>query len=206
MRRIRVGLTGGIASGKSLVSTYFTELGAVLIDYDELARRVVEPGSKALGAIVREFGSQVLNADGSLNRAKLGELVFSDQCALKKLNAITHPAIRKAAKKIDRSVPASSVVIHEVPLLIETDEPEEFDAIIVVDVPEAIQLSRLQSRTGFTREQALARIGCQATRNERLSHADFVIDNSGTPEETKRQVMAIWQELHQHLGLKGASC
>lgn len=206
VRRIRVGLTGGIASGKSLVSGYFEELGAVLIDYDALARQVVEPGSKALAAIVKEFGPEILDSTGNLDRLKLGELVFSDQGALIRLNAITHPAIRKAAKSIERCAPVGSMVIHEIPLLIETDEPEDFDAIIVVDVPESTQLSRLQTRNGFTTEQALARIARQATRSERLSHADFVIDNSGSPEETKQQVEAIWQELQQHLRLKSASC
>ena len=195
--RKRIGLTGGIASGKSLVHSYFADLGAKLIDYDELARLVVEPGTPALADIVTEFGPQVLTPSGQLDRAHLGSIVFADPAALAKLNSITHPAVRALAKQLDRAAPVGSIVIHEIPLLIETADPASFDAIIVVDVPEVTQVARMQTRDGLTRSEAEARLASQADRARRLQSAHYVIDNSGSPEDTRRQVLAIWNQLTQ---------
>lgn len=190
-----IALTGGIASGKSTVAELFRELGAVIIDSDVLAREVVEPGTVGLAQIRSRFGDEVLAADGSLNRAFLGEIVFSDDAARADLNAIVHPLVREAALCQEADVPAGQVVLQVIPLLLEANLVDGFSHVIVVDLPEAEQIRRLMARNGLGREQAEARLAAQATRQQRLAVATWVIENSGTLEETARQVRALWPRL-----------
>ena len=189
---LRIALTGGIAGGKTLVSDKLASLGAVVIDSDLLARQVVEPGSAGLQEVVDRFGNGVLRADGFLDRPALGELIFSDADARADLNAIIHPRVRSAAARLEAEVPADGMVVHVIPLLVETGQQSTFDAVIVVDVPEDVQLCRLMERNGLGDDQARARIAAQAQRSEKLSAATWVIDNSGAPEETRHAVHDLW--------------
>ncbi len=192
VRMVRIGLTGGIATGKTLVSDELSRLGAVVIDADVLARRVVEPGSVGLQEVVARFGSSVLAADGSLNRPALGELVFADATARADLNAVVHPRVRAEATRLEWDAPPDSVVVHVIPLLVETGQQGTFDAVIVVDVPEDVQLRRLMERNDLSLDQARARIATQVQRSERLSAADWIIDNSGEAEQTREHVRELW--------------
>lgn len=189
---VRIGLTGGIASGKTLVSDELAELGAVVIDADLLARQVVAPGSKGLAQIVARFGERLLLPDGSLDRAGLGELIFGDADARADLNAIIHPRVRTVARRLEEAAPSDRVVVHVIPLLVETEQQGTFDAVLVVDVPEDVQLHRLVERNRLTSEQALARVAAQASRDDRLAAADWVIDNNGEPRDTRRLVRDLW--------------
>lgn len=190
-----IALTGGIASGKSAVSDLLAERGASIIDSDVLAREVVEPGTPALAAIVERFGAGVLSDDGSLDRAALGAVVFADAVARDDLNAIVHPAVRRRAAELVREAPSGAVVVHVIPLLVETHQQGKFDTVIVVDVPERVQVERLMARNGFSRADADARLAAQASREERLAVATDVIDNSGTLAELRAQVDALWERL-----------
>lgn len=192
--RIRVGLTGGIASGKSAVARQLALLGAVIIDHDLLAREVVEPGTPGLAAIEARFGPAVVTSDGALDRARLGSIVFSDEAARADLNAIVHPEVARLGDEREADAPAGSVVVHVIPLLVETGQQEDFDLLVVVDATGANQLERLRRRDDFSVEQAQARIGAQATREQRHAVADVVIDNTGTPEQTRVQVERLWRE------------
>lgn len=192
--RIRVGLTGGIASGKSAVARQLALLGAVIIDHDLLAREVVEPGTPGLAAIESRFGPAVVTSDGALDRARLGSIVFSDEAARADLNAIVHPEVARLGDEREADAPAGSVVVHVIPLLVETGQQEDFDLLVVVDATGANQLERLRRRDDFSVEQAQARIGAQATREQRHAVADVVIDNTGTPEQTRVQVERLWRE------------
>lgn len=192
---MRIGVTGGIASGKTLVSDALARLGAVVIDADLIAREVVEPGTAGLAEIVERFGPQILGEDGRLDRAALGEIVFADDVARAGLNAIVHPRVRARAKELESSAPDGSVVAHIVPLLVETGQQGAYDGVLVVDAPDDVRERRLMQRNDLTREQAQARIAAQATRDERLAAATWVIDNSDAPEETVAQVEAWWAEV-----------
>ena len=196
---LRVGLTGGIGSGKSTVSARLAELGAVVLDADKAARAVVEPGTSGLAAITAAFGADVLAADGSLDRAKLAGIVFADEAALGRLNAITHPLIHeyiRAAEEAAITVGGDDLVlVHDVALLAEWGRAKEFDLVIVVDVPADTQLERLTGQRGMTEEQARARMAAQATREQRLAVADIVIDNAGSREDLGRRVDEVWDEL-----------
>lgn len=193
---IRVGLTGGIASGKSAVADEFARLGAVIIDADVLARAVVEPGSPAFDDILERFGPVVLGDDGTLDRAALGRIVFTDEQARLDLNAIVHPWVRATARAIEDSVEDPyAVVIHMIPLLVETGMDRNFDAIVVVDTDADTQLARLIARSGLTREEAQARIDAQATRGERLAVANYVIRNDSTLDDLAARVHAVWHDL-----------
>jgi dephospho-CoA kinase len=195
---LRVGLTGGIGSGKSAVSERLAALGAVVLDGDKAARAVVEPGTPGLARIAEAFGPQVLRGDGSLDRAKLAGIVFSDEAALAKLNAITHPLIHEhiqaAEEAAVRAGGPDTIVVHDIPLLAEGQHSADFEVVIVVDVPAEVQVERLAGR-GLPEDQARARMAAQATREQRLTIADFVIDNSGTLEELDRRVGEVWAEL-----------
>jgi len=195
---LRVGLTGGIGSGKSAVAERLAALGAVVLDGDKAARAVVEPGTPGLAQIAETFGPDVLRADGSLDRAKLAGIVFSDEVALGKLNAITHPLIHDRLQAAeDAAVKAAgpdTIVVHDIPLLAEGQRSAEFAVVIVVDVPPEVQVSRLAGR-GLPEDQARARMAAQATREQRLAIADIVIDNSGTREDLDRQVAEVWADL-----------
>jgi dephospho-CoA kinase len=182
-----VGLTGGIASGKSLVGAMFVKLGVVLIDTDVLAREVAARGEPGLAAVVAEFGPAVLSPSGDLNRAALRSLVFADDAKRRKLEAILHPLIRSRtrAKLAELSVPYALVAV---PLLVETSFGELVDRILVVDCPEPLQLERLMRRDAIPKPEALAMLKAQADRATRLKAAHDIIDNSGTTEATRRQV------------------
>ncbi len=191
----RIALTGGIASGKSTVADMFAELGAVIIDSDVLAREVVEPGTPGLAEIVERFGPDILTGDGELNRPALGEIIFMDDEARKDLNAITHPRVRQRAVELEESAPEGALIIQVIPLLIEANLVDGFDEVIVVDLPEELQLQRLMERNGFSRDEALSRIQAQASRAERLAVATHVIDNSQPLELTRAQVRLLHQQL-----------
>lgn len=192
--RRRIGLTGGIASGKSTVADGLAARGVVVIDSDVLAREVVEPGTDALEAIRQRFGDEVLH-DGRLDRPRLGRMVFADPTARRDLEAIIHPAVRRRAAELERQIEDGSAVVHVIPLLVETGQAGGFDLVIVVDVDPATQLARLQERNGFTVAEAEARIAAQARRDVRLAAADVVIDNSGTLDQLMTQIDAVWADL-----------
>ncbi len=192
---LRVGLTGGIASGKTSVSDALAERGALVIDADLLAREVVEPGTPGLAAVVDRFGRQMLTGDGVLDRPALGTVVFADPQARRDLEAIVHPAVRARAAAIEASAEPDAVVVHVIPLLVETGQQDDFDVLVVVDVPPERQLERLLRRNGLETDAARARIAAQATRSERLEVADIVLDNSTTPEDLIDQVDRLWSDL-----------
>jgi dephospho-CoA kinase len=196
---IRVGLTGGIGSGKSTVSARLASLGAVILDADQAARAVVAPGTPGLASIVSTFGASVLLPSGSLDRAKLASIVFADEVALGKLNAITHPLIHEHIRAEESAAIAaggpSVVLVHDVALLAEWGRAAEFDVVVVVDVPVETQIARLTGERGMTESQARARIAAQASRADRLAVADIVIDNSGSRADLERRVDEVWAEL-----------
>lgn len=192
---ILVGLTGGIGSGKSTVSESLARRGAVIVDADAITREVQQPGAPLLSELAEAFGAHVLAADGSLDRAAVAKIVFEDPEALKKLNAIVHPAVgREMNSRILAQRGTDHVVILDIPLL--TENPREgLQARIVVDVPEETQVERLVAHRGFDEADARARIARQASRDERLKTADFVIDNRGTPADLEPQIDRLWDWL-----------
>lgn len=189
----RWGLTGGIASGKSAVTGMLAKRGAVIVDHDVLAHQVVAAGTQGLRQIAESFGQQIVTPAGELDRQALAGIVFHDSQERERLNQIVHPLVRHAADDADASAPAGSIVVHDIPLLIETGQGRDFDLLIVVDIPYELQLSRLMARNGLTKNQAEARINAQAHRSERLALADIVIDNSGDLAATQRQIDELWQ-------------
>ena len=199
-----IGLTGGIASGKTVVARRLEELGATRVDADQLARDVVAVGTPGLAAITERFGVDVIAADGTLDRAALGAVIFRDPDARLALNAITHPAIRELSSRLfaetsDRD--PNAVVVYDVPLLAEAlRDPgyHRFDLVVVVDASTEIRVRRLVQLRGLTREEALHRLNSQATDTERLAIADVVIDSNGTLEETIEQADALWAGLASH--------
>jgi dephospho-CoA kinase len=192
---MRVGLTGGVASGKSSVAALLRELGAVVVDSDVLAREVVEPGTPGLAAVVEAFGPEVLTADGALDRAALGGVVFGDEAARRRLEAILHPLIRARAAELEAASPEGTVVVHDIPLLVETGQADRFDAVLVVDVPVETQVERMVRDRGMSREDALARVAAQADREQRLAAATHVVDNTGTREDLRDRVTEVLAEL-----------
>lgn len=188
----RIGLTGGIASGKSTVAARLAERGAMIIDADQLARDVVAPGSPGLEAVTQRFGEQILAVDGSLDRAALGRVVFADPHARADLEAIIHPAVRARAAELAASAPPGAVVVQVIPLLVETGQEGAFDQVWVVDVDPAVQRARLLRRDGLTDAEASARMQAQVSRSERLAVADVVLVNDGTAEELRRAVDDAW--------------
>jgi dephospho-CoA kinase len=192
---MRVGLTGGIGAGKSLVSVLLAEHGAVVIDYDLLAREAVAVGTPALAAIVARFGPGVVLPDGTLDRPALGAVVFGDEDARRDLESITHPAIGALAWERDGAAPDGAVIVHDHPLLVETGLAELMDMVVVVDAPEEVQIDRLVRLRRMSEADARSRMGAQATREDRIAAADVVIDNSGSVEELVPQVDALWQRL-----------
>ncbi|OKP75774.1 dephospho-CoA kinase [Paenibacillus sp. P3E] len=193
-----MGLTGGIASGKSTVSAIFVDKGARLVDADVIAREVMLPESPVLAAAVQEFGEEILQPDGTLNRARLGEIVFHDPDARQKLNELTHPAIRREIKNrmyaLEQEVPQQLVIV-DIPLLYESRLDNLFQEIIVVYVPRELQLDRLMERNTLTMEQAEGRLSAQMDIEQKRSKATYVIDNSGNLDNTRQQVAALWDRL-----------
>jgi len=192
---MRVGLTGGIASGKSTVVAILEELGAVVIDSDTLAREVVEPGTPGLAAVVEEFGEEVLAEDGSLDRPALGRVVFADEARRKRLEAILHPLIRQRSAAIAAAADPAALVVHDIPLLVESGQADRFDAVVVVDVPVEIQVDRMMADRGWTREDAESRVRAQASREDRLAVATYVVDNTGTREDLRDRVTEVFDKL-----------
>jgi dephospho-CoA kinase len=200
-----IGLTGGIASGKSTVARRLVEHGAVHIDADDLARRVVEPGKPAFDAIVKEFGPEVLRHDGTLDRARLGALVFGSDAARARLNAIVHPAVRalsaKLIEKAQREDP-DAVVVYDVPLLVEASVDHPFDLIVVTNAPKRTQVKRLVEERGLDTDQAEARVDAQVDNTERLAIADVVIDTDESMAHTMSQTDALWHRIKQERARK----
>ncbi|MEU5578023.1 dephospho-CoA kinase [Streptomyces huasconensis] len=192
---LKVGLTGGIGAGKSEVSRLLVASGAVLIDADKIAREVVAPGTAGLAAVVEAFGREVLSADGSLDRPRLGALVFADADKLAALNAIVHPLVGARSAELERSAPAEAVVVHDVPLLTENGLAPLYDVVVVVDASPETQLDRLVRLRGMSEEDARARMAAQATREKRLEIADIVIDNDGPLEGLQERVAEVWADL-----------
>ena len=193
---IRIGLTGGIGAGKSTVAELLRRRGAVVIDADAIARELVEPGGPALDKLVDAFGPGILAADGSLSRGELARLAFADPSATERLNAIMHPLIRAESQRRLESAAGSAVVVYDMPLLVETGQQDLVDAVLVVDVPEAVQLERAVGSRGLDQHDVRRRMAVQASRAERLASADHVIDNSGSPEDTERQVQEMWDAIN----------
>jgi dephospho-CoA kinase len=195
---LRVGLTGGIGSGKSEVARRLASYGAMIIDADRLAREVVEPGTDGLAAVVDVFGDEVLAADGSLDRPALGRIVFGDEAARRRLEAIIHPRVRARAGELEKAAVAADpdvVVVHDIPLLVETGQAAGFDAVVVVDAPEEVQIDRLTRVRGISPEDARVRVAAQASRAERRSAATVVLDNSGALTALDAQVKRLWEWL-----------
>ncbi|MEO3812842.1 dephospho-CoA kinase [Sphaerisporangium sp. B11E5] len=197
---LKVGLTGGIGSGKSEVSRRLGALGAVVIDADKIAREVVEPGTGGLAEIVETFGSGVLRPDGTLDREKLGRVVFSDSGQLARLNAIVHPRVGERVAELQRQAPEDAIVVYDVPLLAENGLAPMYDVVIVVDAPDDVRLSRLTTRRGMSEDDALARIKAQATREDRLKVADIVIPNDGSLDDLDARAREVWQDLMARRG------
>jgi dephospho-CoA kinase len=192
---LRVGLTGGIGSGKTAVSDLLAEMGAVVIDADVLAREVVAPNTSGLAAIVVEFGPDMLTDTGELDRPAMGARVFDDDEARSRLEAIVHPRVRARAGEIEAAADPAAVVVHVIPLLVETGQASSFDEVVVVDVPPDVQRQRLMQTRGMTPEQVESRLAAQATREQRLAAATQVVDNSGTPEQLRTGVEKLWARL-----------
>jgi len=196
---IVVGLTGTVGTGKSTVARFFKELGAYIVDWDELAREVIRPHSKAWSEIVGYFGKHFLNEDSTINRRKLAKAVFSDKEKLEKLNQIVHPEVFREDERITEEIRRSdsdALIIKDIPLLREVAPPISVDKIIVVSARAETQLRRLEEK-GMSREDAQNRIKSQLPIEGKIKCADFVIDNDGSPEETKRQVEAIYPLLRK---------
>ncbi|MGK9146965.1 dephospho-CoA kinase, long form [Plantibacter flavus] len=190
-----IGLTGGIASGKSTIAARFAEHGAVVIDADVLSRQVVEPGTPGLAAIADRFGPGVIGQDGSLDRAALGAIVFADEQARAALNAIVHPEVKRRSQALiaEASADPDAVVVYDVPLLVETGRGDEFDLVVVAFAPADIRTERLTTIRGLDQVEAERRIAAQATDEQRAAAADIVIDTAGSLAATLDQVDAVWR-------------
>jgi dephospho-CoA kinase len=195
MTPMRVGLTGGIASGKSTVSEILAELGAVIIDGDKLAREVVEPGTPGLAQVVEAFGPEILLPDGGMDRAQVGRIVFNDEAKRKLLEGIVHPLIFERYAALEASAPEDGIVIHDIPLLAESGRADTFDAVIVVETPAEVQVERMLRDRGWSRADAESRIAAQATPEQRRAIATYLIENTGTRDELRARVEAVYAEL-----------
>ena len=190
---LRIGLTGGIGSGKSTVSALLADRGAQVVDADVLAREAVAAGSPGLAAVVDAFGEGVLSADGSLDRPALAAVVFGDPAARATLDGIVHPLVRARAVELITAMPGDAVVVQDIPLLVETSQAAAFDLVLVVEADVEIRVARLVQR-GLAEDDARARIAAQATDEQRRAVADVVLDNSGSPEHLAEQVDRFWAE------------
>ncbi|MGW4906691.1 dephospho-CoA kinase [Streptomyces sp. NPDC004270] len=202
---LKVGLTGGIGAGKSEVSRLLVGHGAVLVDADRIAREVVEPGTPGLAAVVEAFGPDVLAADGTLDRPKLGSIVFADPEKLAVLNSIVHPLVGARSRQLENAAAADAVVINDVPLLAENGLGPFYDVVVVVDVAPETQLDRLTRLRGMAEEDARARMAAQATREKRLAIADIVIDNDVPLDALEQRVAEVWADLVRRARVSGSS-
>ncbi|MCW2762675.1 MAG: coaE [Marmoricola sp.] len=191
----RVGLTGGVASGKSTVSAMLAELGAVIIDADALAREVVAKGTPGLSAVVEEFGEELLGDDGELDRPAMGRLVFNDAGARKRLEAIIHPLVFERIVQLEEQAAEAAVVVHDIPLLAESGRADTFDAVVVVDAPPDLQVERMTGDRGWTDDDARSRIAAQSSREDRLAIATHVIENTGTREDLRNRVAEVYADV-----------
>lgn len=192
---VRVGLTGGIAMGKSTVSDYLRSQGAVVIDADALAREVVEPGTPGFDQVVAEFGEGILGADGAIDRPRLGEVVFADESARRRLEAIVHPLVFARIIELEEQAPADAIVVHDIPLLAESGRADTFDAVVVVDATEDHQIERMIRDRGWSEDVARSRIAAQATREDRRAIATHLIENTGTREDLALRVDEVLNAL-----------
>ncbi|MBA3780734.1 MAG: dephospho-CoA kinase [Nocardioides sp.] len=192
---MRVGLTGGVASGKSTVSAMLASLGAVVVDADVLAREVVAPGTSGLAEIVEAFGPEVLGDDGGLDRPSLGALVFADEQKRRTLEAIIHPRVRARGAELEGAAGPDAIVVHDIPLLVETGQAGSFDAVIVVDVPTEVQSDRMVRIRGMSEADAQARLDAQASREERLAVATYVVENTGSVDDLRDRVIEVFEDL-----------
>jgi dephospho-CoA kinase len=190
---LRIGLTGGIGSGKSTVAGLLAARGARIVDADRIAREVVEPGTPGLEAVAAAFGPGVLTPDGALDRPALAAVVFADADARRRLDGIVHPLVRARAAEVVAAAPPDAVVVQDVPLLVETGQAGSYDLVLVVEADLDTRVRRLVGR-GVSEEDARARIAAQATDEQRRAVADVVLDNSGTVEELEAQVERFWAE------------
>jgi dephospho-CoA kinase len=197
---LRVGLTGGIGAGKSEVTRRLAELGAVIIDADLLAREVVGPGTSGLDEVVRHFGTGVLGSRGDLDRAALAARVFDDPGERQVLESIIHPRVRSLAAEIEAAADPDAVVVHAIPLLVETGQAGAFDLVVVVEAPRPVRLGRLMRDRGMTEEQAQSRIDSQSSARQRVEAADVVIDNTGDLDALRARVDQVWNDLSLKAG------
>ncbi|MEW1775758.1 dephospho-CoA kinase [Streptomyces sp. NPDC086777] len=200
---LKVGLTGGIGAGKSEVSRLLVGHGAVLIDADRIAREVVAPGTPGLAAVTEAFGADVLTADGSLDRPRLGSIVFADPARLAVLNAIVHPLVGARSRELESAAAEDAVVVHDVPLLAENGLARLYNVVVVVDAAPETQLDRLTRLRGMTEEDARARMAAQATREKRLEIADIVIDNDVPLDALRQRVGEVWADLRRRARTTG---
>lgn len=194
----RIGLTGGIAAGKSVATARLAELGAVVIDHDLLAREAVAPGSVGLAEVVEAFGDGILAEDGSLDRPALGALVFVDAAARNRLNGIVHPEVRRLSAEREAMAGAAdpaAVIVHDIPLLVETGQTDHFHLLVVVHTPAEQRVRRLVEGRGLSEDAARARLASQATDEERLAAADVTLDGSGSEDDLRAQVDTLWQRV-----------
>jgi len=192
---LSVGLTGGIGSGKSEVLNRLKARGATVVDADLAARRVVEPGTDGYDAVVKEFGSEVVGPDGALDRPKLGAIVFADPERLAALNAIVHPRVGALMAEWADAAPEGGIVVYDIPLLVEGGADRGYAAVIVVDADEEVRYARLLANRGMSRADAAARMAAQASREDRLAAADYVIANNGSLEDLDQETDRVWSEL-----------
>ena len=197
---LRVGLTGSIGSGKSAVSSRLAARGAVVVDADKLAREALEPGTEGLREVVAAFGNEILDGNGALDRAALGGVVFTDEVARRRLEAIVHPRVHARAAELESAAADDAVVVHDVPLLVETGQAAAYDLVLVVDVPPELAVHRLVHQRGMTADEAAARLRAQASRARRLDAADVVIHNAGTLVELDQRVDEVWKQLTRRAG------
>ncbi|MGW3443288.1 dephospho-CoA kinase [Streptomyces sp. NPDC001076] len=202
---LKVGLTGGIGAGKSEVSRLLVGHGAVLIDADRIAREVVAPGTPGLAAVTEAFGPEVLAADGSLDRPRLGSIVFADPARLAVLNSIVHPLVGARSRELESAAADDAVVVHDVPLLAENGLAQLYDVVVVVDAAPETQLDRLTRLRGMTEEDARARMAAQATREKRLEVADIVIDNDVPLDALRQRVGEVWADLLRRARTAGSN-
>jgi len=192
---MRVGLTGGVASGKSTVSAILEELGAVVVDADRLAREVVAPGTEGLAEIEKAFGPGVLTPEGQLDRPAMGRIVFADPAKRSVLEGIIHPRVRARGAELEAAAGPDAVVVHDIPLLVETGQADAFDAVVVVEVPAQVQVDRMTGLRGMSEDDALARMAAQATAAQRRAVATYLIENTGTREDLRQRVTEVFEEL-----------